>query len=76
MFVSVHRPKLHHVPEFVEDGVRYIHGIGTYTATEHANCHDGQHLRARDWAKREGVGEASKYVPNDIINWWSRGPTC
>lgn len=67
LFVLVRGPELHDLPQFVKDGVRHIHGAGPHTAAEHADCHDGQHLRARDRAKREGVCEASKYLQYTIL---------
>lgn len=61
-FFLVCRFELYGVPGAQQNGVHDFHGVGADLVAQHVNRHDGQHLRSRDWTKREGMDETGGNV--------------
>lgn len=71
-YKTVPRAIEHDVSRSEQDSVRFVHGLRSHFTPKHANSDDGQHLRPRDRAKREGMDEA---VGQDSDNAGEGDPT-
>lgn len=62
MNFSVRWSKQNKLSKSQQDGICHLHGPRANLTAQHADSHDGQHVRARDRAERKGMGETGRYT--------------